>query len=739
MLQQYQGAFAGQNKNRMKTLRDRIAGIVGSAPLISTYARHICSRGATVFALHRVLPKETPCFESELVTSVETFSDFLDWVQENYEVRPLAELFQRRGEKINAARPPCALTFDDGWYDNYLFAFPELRKRNLPATIFLPTRFIGTDRKFWQESLWLSLCEIRNEEDFKEIIDRVALRMPWFPCAKDIAPAYGSIKRILLKRSAEEAEDFTNYLAEFAPPAQSSLSRSFVNWREVQEMQDSQISFGSHTLNHVLLPTSSPRSGQAEVLNSRLDLQEKLRQEPCGFAYPWGALGPFTRGQVSDAGYVFAFTIQPGLVTDTTDPLLLPRIPLSEAVLDGGRGRFSPAKTRGSFAKNIFFSTSSYGSTRPEPEKKLKIAFVIDGIDSWQGGTETHLQSLVKSLGKEYYEPRIFCLVRHPQLAEETFPCPVEFVWSPSEKKVSPLSKLRRLRRMLIGFAPDIVQTYFTEGTIYGILAARLAGTKRIVGNSRNMTYWNKFGERVLLRFVQRFADRWVCNSRATWNYQIEKGRVPSDSVVILPNGIDFSRFFPPSGSERAAARKHFGLGPEDLMIVSIANLRPIKDLRTLISAARIVLQSIPGARFVLVGEGPLRRDLENQAEALGLKSRIVFAGGQSDTRQYLSAADIAVLTSQSEGSSNSLLEYMAMGLPVVASDIPANRDLIKEFLFKPGDSAQLAENLLRLGRDVQLRNQISRCYQKSAIAFGMDTFALRAQTFYNELCRTEL
>lgn len=738
MLQQVHSSFAGQKKTRMKTVRDTIAGIAGSAPLVSAFARRVCSRGATVFALHRVLPKGASCFEPELVTFVETFSEFLDWVQENYDVRPLVELFQRRKETVDFRRPPCALTFDDGWYDNYRYAFPQLQKRNLPATIFLPSRFVGTGRKFWQELLWLSLRGISKKEDLKEIVDQVALRMPWFPPSSGISLRYGSLKKILLKRSAEEAEEYVNSLADLAPPVETVFSRSFVNWEEVKEMRSSQISFGSHTLNHVLLATSSPNVGRMEVSESRLDLREKLGEEPCGFAYPWGALGPFTRRQVNDAGYNFAFTIRPGLVMDTTDPFLLPRIPVSEAVLDGGRGSFSPAKARGSFAKNILTSPTAHVPTGFEARKRLKIAFVIDGVDSWQGGTETHLKSLVDTLDKNYFDPKIFCLVRYPELSLQTFPCPAEFIWTPGEKKATPLTKLLRLRRKLREFAPDVVQTYFIGGTIYGILAGRLSGTKRMVGTSRNMTYWNEFGDRFLLRFVQRFATRWVCNSRATWVYQMERGLVAPEFVEILPNGIDVSMFAPVTSLERFAARKSLGLDTDDLMIISIANLRPIKDLGTLIDAARIVLESRPNARFFLLGDGPLRQELENQVETLGLKDQIIFTGRRNDTRNYLAAADIGVLTSRSEGSSNSVLEYMAMGLPIVASDIPANRDLIKEVLFRQGDSTQLADSLLRLARDVQFREQVSSRCRESAASFGMEMFAQRIQTFYNELCRSE-
>ena len=106
---------------------------------------------------HRVLPQGEECYDPELVTSTDAFAGFLDWLSENYRVLPIDELVAYRGKSANPRRPLCAITFDDGWVDNYLHAFPLLYDRQLPATIFLPLRFIGTTRRFWQEQLWLAM------------------------------------------------------------------------------------------------------------------------------------------------------------------------------------------------------------------------------------------------------------------------------------------------------------------------------------------------------------------------------------------------------------------------------------------------------------------------------------------------------------------------------------------------------------------------------------------------------
>ena len=684
-----------------------------------------------MFMFHRILPKGERCYDPEMVTSTDAFESFLNWLVENYRVVPLDELVAQREKSANHKRPLCAITFDDGWVDNYLHAFPLLRRRLLPATIFLPLRFIGTQERFWQEQLWLCLEPLRHERQ-REIVLHAARYLPWFPATDESLHSLHGLRRFLLTRPTEEAESFVRLLAESAGPSSVNRSRSFLDWDEVRKMQAAGVSFGSHTLNHTLLTQMDQAKAAAEIQESREELTGRLGTTIPGFAYPWGAACSATRNAVKQAGYAFALTTRPGLVKQHADPWMLPRIAISNSVLRCGAQTFAPGKAQFWCAKNALLTANGKPS---QNGKRIKIAFVIDTISEWEGGTERQLHALIRSLDRAHFQPELCFLLPSPELPHETLPCTTR--WISSEKPTLHLSivgRLLRLTRLLRQTRPHIVQTFFNEGIFLGILAGRLSGVPRVVGSARNAGHWKKYRHRIAFRSVAKLANRWQCNSRALWEYVRNAEGVSPDRIEILPNAIDLSRFTPANPEERLAMRRKLGLREAGPVFVTVAALTAIKDHATFLEAARLLTSELPDAQYLLVGEGPLQRDLQQQTERLGLTHAVHLVGRQGDVRPYLAAADFGVLASRSEGSSNSILEYMAMGLPSVVSDIPANRELVSGLLFTPGDVADLVRKMLQLTRDAALCARLRLEYSRTASEFSLEKFVTRTQAFYTRL-----
>jgi glycosyltransferase involved in cell wall biosynthesis/peptidoglycan/xylan/chitin deacetylase (PgdA/CDA1 family) len=716
--------------------RNRLAGHLGEIAPIKRTANWVLASGATIFTLHRVLPRGSECFEPEMCTSEDAFADFLDWIMESYRVVPFDEVASRKGEPSKRKRPACAITFDDGWYDNFAYAFPQLQRRGLTATIFLPTRFIGTNRRFWQEHLWLCMRELKNGEGRREVVEKIASRTPWFPPAGEGRTSYDYVRRLLLTRPSIEAEEFTLRIADYASLAGAFAGRAFLDWEEVQQMQAAGISFGSHTLNHTLLANASPKVAEREIQDSRAELESRINERVTSFAYPWGAVGPSSIVQLQESGYKYAVTIKAGLVKTSSHPHLLPRLSVSDSVLASGRRNFDRGKTRLYFAKQVLaagLSKRMVHKANRNSNKRIKILFVLDLITEWEGGTERQLRLLIRSLDPKYFEPKLCFLFGAPELSEESLPCPLHVV-SPTSGPISAPRRLLNLIRLLRQERPDIVQCFFVEGLVTGVLAARLAGVPQVVGSVRNAGYWRKLGHRLVIKAITPMADYWQTNSRALWSFQNTVEAVPGTRIEILPNGTDVSRFVPATADERRAVRCELELNQNGPICVSVANLYKVKGLETLILSATLLRAEFPYIQFLLVGDGQQREELENLVTRLGVSEIVKFVGRQLDVRPFLAAADVGVLTSHSEGSSNSVLEYMAMGLPSVVSDIAANRELVEGLFFTPGDATDLAGKVKLLLQDASLCSQLRSQYRQTVAQFSVDRFTLRAESFYNKL-----
>jgi glycosyltransferase involved in cell wall biosynthesis len=361
---------------------------------------------------------------------------------------------------------------------------------------------------------------------------------------------------------------------------------------------------------------------------------------------------------------------------------------------------------------------------------------VIDAIDSWEsGGTEKQLRTLIEALDRKFFEPELLFLRPSSSLRPEDLPCPV-FVASDGNSR---WGMLRGLIREMRKRRPDVVQCFFRDGTYYGTLAAFLAGVPVKVSGRRNAGHWITTRDRLALPIINRLTDAWQCNSRAAFESLKSGERIPAWRIEILPNGLDLLRFSPPAESERAALRNGMGIPLGALTVVSVANLTQVKDPEIIVEAAAELHSQIPNVIFLIVGEGPLRGALDLRIKELGLTDVVRLCGAQSDVRPFLAVADIGLLTSRSEGSSNSILEYMAMELPSVISDIPSNRELADGAFFEVGSARDLSRKILDLWNNVDVRVALRRQYRLQAAEFALDALARRAQSFYIKWLASEL
>jgi glycosyltransferase involved in cell wall biosynthesis len=255
----------------------------------------------------------------------------------------------------------------------------------------------------------------------------------------------------------------------------------------------------------------------------------------------------------------------------------------------------------------------------------------------------------------------------------------------------------------------QIVQTYFIDSTYFAAPLARLCGIRNVVRVRNNIGYWLTPQHRRLGKVVGRLCTT-LTNSSDGARALVESEGLAADRVRIFENGVDIERF---------AGAPLPDTGQAVVRIGAVANLRAVKNIDGLVRAAASICLADPRAQFTVAGEGPERTALERQIEMAGLRGRFTLCGSVADIPTFLAGLDIAVLCSHSESMSNALLEYMAAGRAIVANDVGANAELVRnerEGLIVPaGDDAALASGIRRFLRELDLARRCAIAAQSRA------------------------
>ena len=329
-------------------------------------------------------------------------------------------------------------------------------------------------------------------------------------------------------------------------------------------------------------------------------------------------------------------------------------------------------------------------------ERPLKIAYVIDALFEPAGGTEGQLLHLLRGMDRSRFEPTVFCL----EEGDPPMPGNVVLDLHLSASPVT-LAKIWKFARRLRKDGFDIVQAHFRDSNIVGVFAAWLAGVPVIISTRRGVPYWLSPRDMKVLRWLNGRVSWYIANSMTTRDrYAREEGFDPA-MVDVIYNGLEAGRFSGLSPEDRARLRTELDLAPDATVVGIVANLRPVKGLADFVDAAALVAEEFPRARFVLVGQGNEESRLRDQAARLGIADRVRFAGARTDVADLLQSFDVGVLTSHSESFSNSVLEYLAAGLPVVVTDVGGVREAVEDgrqgFIVPPKAPDQLADRLRTL------------------------------------------
>ena len=250
----------------------------------------------------------------------------------------------------------------------------------------------------------------------------------------------------------------------------------------------------------------------------------------------------------------------------------------------------------------------------------------------------------------------------------------------------------------------QIVHSHDFYSNIFGMTGAALAGIRGRIASKRETTGTRSLAQRTVERHAFKLAHAVVANATAVKEQLINEG-VRQDKITVIHNGIDVSRFYPNGTADDSFHRLNLDTVRGRPLITMVANFEyRIKDHPMLLRAAKRVIGEVPEAVFVIAGDGILRTETENLAAELQVKDSCLFIGRCASVPDLLAVSDICVLSSQAEGFSNSILEYMAAGRPVVATDVGGASEAIIEgetgHLIKAGDDRAMAERIISLLKD---------------------------------------
>jgi glycosyltransferase involved in cell wall biosynthesis len=354
------------------------------------------------------------------------------------------------------------------------------------------------------------------------------------------------------------------------------------------------------------------------------------------------------------------------------------------------------------------------------------------------GGTERHVTNLALGIDSTRFDLHLACLRNRGELLKELEPLQVPRPVFDIGRLYTPrtlwqaIRLIQYIRRHLI----QIVHSYGFYPNVFAIPAARIAGTSIILASIRDRGDILTPAQRLLQKWVCRIADYILVNAESIRDALIEQG-YRRDNIVVIRNGIVLSRFG--NRGKGAALRQELGLAPSAPLVFVFSRLNLMKGVEYFLDAAAKVALQFPDVRFLIVGDGANRKELEAHAETLGLHRRMIFTGFRTDVPELLPEAAISVLPSLSEGLSNSLLESMASGVPVIAGRVGGNPEIVEHsvtgLLVPPRDPAALAEAMLILLQDRDLATRLGEAGRsRVAEMFSMERALGEVERFYERL-----
>lgn len=357
-------------------------------------------------------------------------------------------------------------------------------------------------------------------------------------------------------------------------------------------------------------------------------------------------------------------------------------------------------------------------------DRRIRVAHVSLNLN--MGGAEKLLVEFARHVDRRRFELRFVALGQRGNLAEEVeaHGWPVTALEEPEGLRAGLVFRLRKLLRQ---WGADVVHTHNTKPLLYAAPAAWLARVPVVIHTRHGRGFHASRRETAAFRILTRLVDRVVCVSKDSASLSEAEGITPH-KICTIWNGIDASRFDYRGPREGGPA-------------VMVGRLNPVKDVETLIRAVPFVLRECPAFHLEIAGEGECLPALKELTGQLGLREHVHFLGEIRDIPELLARASLLVLSSVSEGISLTLLEAMARGLPVVATHVGGNPEVVIDeengYLVPSKEPARLAGRIVDLIRQPDLARRMGQRGRERVLAhFQISRMVAQYETLYEEFLR---
>ncbi len=373
--------------------------------------------------------------------------------------------------------------------------------------------------------------------------------------------------------------------------------------------------------------------------------------------------------------------------------------------------------------------------TAPAPDPALPhVLLVVDGFPRSLGGGERVVLRLAATLPRYGFRVSILTFSLHPgsSFQPQDSPCPLYFLPLTNTYTFEAWRGALALRQLIRREGIVLVHTFFESSDLWAGLVTRLFTPAKLIWSRRDMGILRGRKHARAYRLLRHLPHAVHAVSEQVRAHAIHVDGVPPQRTLTLYNGLDLDRF-------QQASERNRG---EPLVVLTVGNIRPVKGHDIFIKAAARVHASLPHVTFLVAGEvleQPYFDDLLALVKASGLEDTFRFLGGIADLPSQLATADLFVLPSRSEGFSNSLIEAMACGLPVIASDVGGNAEAVERnetgLIVPAEDPDALAEAMLALLSSAARRQAMGAAGRERAKAvFSADAMMQKLTASYAEI-----